>query len=84
MENIITIRSEKQYKSSWLHIFLPKKLAASSLATIRTMEGEVIKIVTLKEGNNAIDISGIHETSINIKVETPYETILKQLKINEQ
>lgn len=82
MENQITISAEQHNNSSWLKVFVPNKIVPSS-AVIKGDNGHILKRIDLEEGNNAIDISSIHENSISIKVETPYETVLKHLKINQ-
>ncbi len=84
MESNITITEEHSNKSNWLKIFIPKKVATTALAIIKKTDGDILRKITLDEGNNSIDITNINETTISVKVETPYETILKHLIINKQ
>lgn len=82
MNSHITIETEMLNKGSWIKINIPKNRQPASSAIISSKEGEILKEVTLAEGCNAIDISGITGNSINIKVETAYETVLKNIKLN--
>lgn len=82
MENQITISAVQQNNSNWLKVFLPNKTSPSS-AIIKGDSGHILKRIDLEEGSNAIDISTICENNISIKVETPFETVLKHLKINQ-
>lgn len=80
----IIIEQEQAYKSRWIKVYVPHFLKDGSSVSIQTRNGAVLKRLSLNEGYNAIDISSIDETTINIKVETPFETILKEIKTNEQ
>lgn len=80
----ITIEQEQAYKSRWIKVYVPHILKDGSSVSIQNRNGAVLKRLSLNEGYNAIDISSIDETTINIKVETPFETILKEIKTNEQ
>lgn len=51
------------------------------MAVLTNLQGSVIKTVELEEGNNAIDASNINETDISVKVQTQYQTIVKQVKL---
>jgi hypothetical protein len=83
MNKQITIQAELQHKGRWLKINIPGAQPNITTAILLSAEGEILKKVMLEEGNNAIDISGILHKSINIKVETAYETILKNIKLNQ-
>lgn len=83
MTNSITIETELLNKGRWIKINIPTSLQSVSCATILTIDGEILKKVTLSEGLNAIDISGIICNTINIKVETTNETVLKNIKLNQ-
>jgi len=52
------------------------------VAKLQNENGVRLKKVTLKEGNNSIDISNIKNKIVNLKIETPYETILKKLNLS--
>ena len=82
MTSLITILREKQNHGDWLKIFIPYAASDKILAYIQNSRGEIIKHVNLNEGNNAIDISNIEEDIVDVKVDTPYEIILKKIKLN--
>ncbi|MBL7702717.1 MAG: hypothetical protein JNM14_10725 [Ferruginibacter sp.] len=83
MNKEITIKAELQHKGRWIKVNIPNANTVTT-ASILSAEGEVLKKVMLEEGNNAIDISEISTSSINIKVETDFETILKNIKLSQQ
>jgi hypothetical protein len=84
MEDSIIIKAEFQNKGNWLKIFLPNSFSNNAFAIIKSSDGDVLKKVALEGGNNAIDLSNIQESCLNVKVETPYETVFKQIKINQK
>ena len=81
MTSLITILREKQNHGDWLKIFIPYAASDKTTAYIQNSHGEIIKHVYLNEGNNAIDISNIEEEMVDVKIETPYEIILKKIKL---
>lgn len=84
MNKEITIKAELQHKGRWIKVNIPAAGQSPATAVLSSAEGEILKKVMLEEGNNAIDISGIVNSSVNIKVETAFETILKNIKLNQQ
>lgn len=81
MTEMVTIEQEENNRSHWIKVFVPQKAKEGSSATIQDKHGALIKRISLNAGYNAIDISGITINPFNIKVETPYETILKEIKL---
>ena len=77
----ISIQVEKQNHGNWLNIYIPYKTDEAMDGTLQNEHGKTLKKVKLKQGNNAIDISNIKSKSINLKIETVYETILKKLNL---
>jgi hypothetical protein len=84
MTNEILITTELQNHGNWIRIFIPYSAKNKMMAILQNDHGEVLKAVSLAEGNNSIDISNIKNTSVNIKIETPYETILKKLNLSSE
>lgn len=80
MNNIVRIEQEENNRSRWIKVFVPDAAATGSNASILDKQGAVLKRLSLNAGYNAIDISQIIEEPINIKIETLYETILKEVK----
>jgi predicted DNA-binding helix-hairpin-helix protein len=80
MEEMVRIEQEENNRSRWIKVFVPHKAVPGSNASIQDRQGVVLKRLSLNAGYNAIDISQIAEDTINIKIETPYETILKEIK----
>jgi|GEM_PF-3586673 len=83
MEKQITIQTEMINHGSWIKINIPYQTATLCLAIFENDDGALLKKVALNEGNNAIDVSSIQSSSITVKVDTPFETILKKIKINQ-
>jgi hypothetical protein len=83
MQDMVTIEQEENNRSRWIKVFVPQGTERSS-ASIHDKQGAVLKRLALSGGHNAIDISHIEEYPISIKVETPYETILKEIKTTRQ
>lgn len=81
MNKAVTIENEISLKGNWLKVYMPHP---NGKASILDKDGSVIKKVSLNEGQNAIDISNINNQKINIKIETAFETILKEVKLNHQ
>jgi hypothetical protein len=83
MEEVITIEQELHNRSRWIKVFVPSSIRKNSSACIQDKQGVVLKRLSLSEGYNSIDVSQIEENIINIKVETPFETILKEINLKE-
>lgn len=83
MAERITIQEERNNNSRWLKVYIPAWAGTSGRASIQSPEGVVLKRLTLAKGSNAIDISHITTPTINIKVETSFETILKEITTPE-
>jgi hypothetical protein len=81
MTKEIGIQVERQNHGDWIKVHLPYHSDSGSFAVLQNEHGEILKRVKLEEGSNSIDISYIKGDFINIKVETPWETILKKIKI---
>ncbi|MCX6318757.1 MAG: hypothetical protein NTW29_15870 [Bacteroidetes bacterium] len=79
MREPITIHKEEDNHSKWIKVYIPEWAGLTSRASIQNSEGVVLKRMTLIIGLNAIDISHIPGNPINIKVETSFETILKEI-----
>lgn len=77
----ITIVTEKHNHGDWLKIYIPYPTLEKTTACILNRHGEVIKHLLLSEGNNAIDISNIAEDVVDVKIDTPYEIILRKINI---
>jgi hypothetical protein len=82
MTKEISITIELQNHGNWVKIFIPYSAPTKMMAILQNDYGEILKSVSLAEGNNSIDISNIKNSFVNIKIETPYETILKKLKLS--
>jgi hypothetical protein len=80
MQDMVTIEQEENNRSRWIKVFVPFNASKGSSATIQDEHGTLLKRISLHGGHNAIDITGITISPFNIKVETPYETILKELR----
>ena len=77
----ITITTEKENYGDWLKIYIPYPAKDKTTATVQNTHGEIIKHVKLNEGNNAIDISNIYEDIVDVKIDTPYEIVLRKINI---
>ncbi len=81
MISAITISVEIQNHGDWIKIFMPYETTEKMFAQLQNDNGDTIKMVKLIQGNNAIDISNVEYQSINLKIETPLETISKRIVI---
>ena len=82
MSTEITIQVETQSHGNWLKIFIPPASGGQSVACIQNNHGDTIRNVTLSSGNNAIDISQVTDTDIQVKIETYGETLLRKIQIH--
>ncbi|MBL7726549.1 MAG: hypothetical protein JNM68_02640 [Dinghuibacter sp.] len=78
----ITISNDVLYKGNWLHIHIPSAKQQVTEATLQNQEGTVIKRVKLHEGHNMIDVSQVKEPVVHLKIDTAFETICKEIKLN--
>jgi hypothetical protein len=81
MTSEISIQIETQNHGDWIKIYIPYPSSEKMIATLQQVDGEVIKRVKLLSGNNAIDISQIIQSTILIKIESPFETISKKIML---
>lgn len=68
----------------WLRVYIPYDARQVSTASIQNTSGSLLKKTKLFEGNNSIDISNITDAVVNLKIETPFETILREIKISPE
>jgi hypothetical protein len=80
LADCITILYEQAYQSTWVKVFVPYHLQQAGAATLLSRQGAILKKLSLHKGYNAIDISNYSGQSISIKVETAFETILKEIQ----
>ena len=78
----ITILIEKGNYGDWLKVYIPYPTSLHTFVSIQNSNGEIVRQVNLKEGNNAIDICNIKDAVVDVKVTTPYETVLRKININ--
>jgi hypothetical protein len=81
MNETITIEQEVENRNRWLKVFVPQKEIKDVNLSIQNSAGALLKRMSLRAGYNAIDISHVIDNPISIKVETPHQTILKQINI---
>jgi hypothetical protein len=81
MPQQIEIAVEKMNRGNWLRIVIPYKTSTGMTATLLKPGGETLTTMFLETGNNLIDIGAFTQQTINIKIDTPYETLLKELKL---
>jgi hypothetical protein len=77
----ISIEIETQNHAGWIKIFMPYPSSDKMIATLQKEDGETIKRVRLLQGNNAIDISQVIQSTILLKIECPFETISKKIRL---
>ncbi len=82
MDTTIKIENEPILKGRWLRIHIPYDVNLLSTLSIQDTGGALLKKTKLYQGNNSIDISNIIEETINLKIETPLETIFREIKID--
>ena len=83
MTKEIDIQIERQNHGDWIKIFIPYPTSEKMTATLQNVHGETIKRVKLSPGNNAIDISQVIYSTILLKIDTAFETILKKIQIKQ-
>jgi hypothetical protein len=81
MTKEIDIQLENQNHGYWIKIYIPFECQEKMTAVLQNQTGEILRLVQLTQGNNAIDISYMNNQTINLKIETPNQTILKKIKI---
>ena len=82
MITTIIIEKEAMIKGRWLRVHIPYETTRSSLATIQDAQGAMLKKINLFQRNNSIDISHIMDDTVNVKIETPLETIYREIKLS--
>ncbi len=81
MTDDIKIEVDRQNHGQWIRIFLPFFSQKASTAIIRDEAGQTLMQVSLSQGHNALDLSGISETVVFLKIETEYETAFRRIAL---
>ena len=81
MPEQIKVAIEKTNRGNWLKVVIPYKTKMAITATLQNPGGETLKMMHLETGNNLIDIGSLGTPTISIRIDTPYETLLKELKL---
>ena len=79
MSKQIELVIEKMNRGNWLKVTVPYATHITMTATLQNNSGELLKTAKLMTGSNMIDIESILNQSVQIKLDTPFETILKEL-----
>jgi hypothetical protein len=82
MVGLIEIETQKLNRSCWLKITVIGEGHENLYATLQTIDGELIRKINLSEGVNMVDAVNIDYQSIQVKVETAFETVLKEIQLN--
>ena len=78
----IELAIEKMNHGNWLKVTVPYITTVAMTATLHNHKGEMLRKVKLASGNNMIDIEVFAIPSIRIKIDTPYETLFKELQLD--
>ena len=81
MNQDIEISIERMNYGNWLKVYIPFTSISAMTATLQNNGGETLRTIKLVSGNNLIDIESITNQSLHIKIDTAYETILKELNL---
>ncbi|HZV70262.1 MAG TPA: hypothetical protein VFG10_11990 [Saprospiraceae bacterium] len=79
MPGQIELVVEKMNHGHWLRVTVPYTTNIIMTAMLQNSKGEMLKTVKLVTGNNLIDIEMITDQNVSIKIDTPFETLLKEL-----
>jgi hypothetical protein len=82
MSKQIELAVEKLNKGHWLKITIPYASHDLMTASLLGMNGELIRSVKVVTGSNLIDIAALIGPSLRVRIDTPYEIISKELKID--
>ncbi len=82
MPGQIDIVIEKMNHGHWLKVTIPYVTQLTMTAMLQNKNGEMLKSVKLVTGNNLIDIEAIVNQSVRLKIDTPFETLLKELYLD--
>lgn len=77
----IDIQIDRENYGDWIKIFIPYASDEQMFGILQNEQGATVKKLKLTEGYNSIDISNLNCAFIHLKIETPYETIFKKLKL---
>ena len=80
--NRIELGIEKLSHGLWLKVIIPYATDHTMTATLQDQRGELLKQVQLISGNNLIDIEALAMKSIQVKIDTPYESLSKVMFID--
>jgi len=81
VSNQIELHIEKMNHGNWLKVSIPYTTTQAMTATLQSNSGELLRSVSLMTGNNLIDIESIKKQSVHIKIDTPFETISRELNL---
>ena len=77
----IELGIEKLNHGHWLKVNIPYVTNKEMTATLQGNNGEMLRSVPLMTGHNLIDIKFIPGHSVRIKIDTPFETISREMNI---
>ena len=75
----IELGIEKMNHGHWLKVRVPYTTTLAMTVTLQNNNGELLRSVNLMTGNNLIDIHSITKQSVHVKIDTPYESISREL-----
>lgn len=82
MTRQIELGIEKMNHGNWLKVIVPYPTNTMMKATLQNDKGEILKTVRLVTGNNLIDIETMTKQAVSIRIDTPFETILKEFYLD--
>jgi hypothetical protein len=81
MESKVLIEQEVQFRSRWIKVYVPPYSEQRCTASLLDKTGAELRRFFLNAGHNAIDVTDLKENPVHIKVETPFETVLKEINL---
>ena len=81
MAKQIELGIEKMNHGHWLKVNIPYMTNMTMTATLQNKSGGLLKTVNLVTGNNLIDLESITHQAVRVKIDTPFETVLKELDL---
>lgn len=85
MKEEITIKFEKQHRGNWLKIYIPPtEHNHLNNVVLQNEDGQTIRSLQISNGVSAVDVTNILNESIDIKIETTYEIVLKNIKLSNE
>jgi predicted metalloenzyme YecM len=82
MQEKISIQTIRENDRPALKVVLQTVNRAGAILSFTAINGTMLRLVALPDGESVISLDKIRESSIHLKIETGYHTLLRQIEVS--